>query len=43
MNLADTVAIIITGPFFLAVADSSMGPDDMIVALPFIGVERGLN
>jgi hypothetical protein len=43
MNLSDTVSVIITGPLFLAVADGSMGPDDMIVALPFIGVDRSPN
>ena len=43
MNLSDTIAVVITGPFFLAVADRGVGADDVIVALPFIGVDRDPN
>jgi hypothetical protein len=41
MNFANTVAIIISGPFFLAVADGRVGTDDVVVSLPFIGVDLG--
>ena len=40
MNLSDTIAIIIPSPLFLAVADRGVGTDEVIVALPFIGVDR---
>ena len=43
MNLSDTIAIIITGPFFFTVTDRGVGTDDMIVALPFIGVNHDPN
>ena len=43
MNLSDTIAVIIAGPLFLAMADRRVGTDDMIVARPFIGVDRDPN
>ena len=43
MNLSDTIAIVITGPLFFAVANRSMRADDMIVTLPFIGVNHNPN
>jgi len=40
MNLSNTIAVIIAGPLFLAMADRGVGTNDMIIALPFIGVDR---
>ena len=40
MNLSDTIAIIIPSPLFVTVANRGVGTNDMIVALPFIGVDR---
>ncbi len=40
MYLSDTITVIIAGPLFLAMADRCVGTNDMIVALPFIGVDR---
>lgn len=39
MNFTDAVAIIISGPFFVGVTDGGVGSDDMVVSLPFIGVD----
>jgi hypothetical protein len=41
MNFANAIAIIISGPFFVSVTDRGVGPDDMVVSLPFIGVDLG--
>ena len=41
MNFTNAIAIIISGPFFSAVADGGVGPDDVVVSLPFIGVDLG--
>ena len=43
VNFTDAVAIIIPGPFFSAVADGSVGSDNVVVSLPFIGVDLGSN
>lgn len=39
MNFANTVAIIIAGPFLVGVTDGAVGPDNMVVALPFISID----
>lgn len=41
MNFADAIAIIIPGPFLIGVTDGGVGPDNMVVSLPFIGVDLG--
>ena len=41
MNFTNAIAIIIPGPFFSAVADGGVGSDDVVVSLPFIGVDLG--
>ncbi len=39
MNFANTIAIVISGPFFVGVTNGGVGTDNMIVALPFISVD----
>jgi hypothetical protein len=34
MNFANAIAIIISGPFFSAVADRGVGPDDIVTSFP---------
>lgn len=43
VNLADTIAIVIPSPFLVRVTDGDMGSNDMVVALPFIGIDRDPN
>jgi hypothetical protein len=40
MDFADAITIVVAGPFLLTVADRRMRPNDMVVALPFIGIDR---
>jgi len=41
VNFADAITVIVTSPFLLAVADGGMGSNNMVVALPFIRIDRG--
>lgn len=43
MNFADAIAIVVTSPFLVAVADGGMGANDVIVARPFIRIDSGSN
>ena len=43
VNLADTIAIIISGPLILPVSDRGMSAEEVVVGLVFIGVDRGLS
>lgn len=42
MDLSHSIAIVISGPLFLAVTNRAVGALDAVVALPFIGVTGGL-
>jgi hypothetical protein len=39
VNLADAIPIVIAGPLFSPVANCGMRTNDVIVALPFIGID----
>ena len=39
MNLPDAITIVVAGPLLVAVADGDMGSNDMVVTLPFIGID----
>ena len=43
VDFSNTIAIVITSPLFFTVADRGVGTDEMIVARPFIGVDRHPN
>jgi len=42
VDFADSITIIITGPFSPVMTHRGMGPNDVIVAAPFIGKDLGL-
>src|SRR5215813_274877 len=42
VDFTEAIAVIIAGPFFLAMPHGGVDPIDAIVPLPFVGVTRGI-